>query len=330
MPLLPHGIYGCRWKRYQRSHDDTTPVSCAGAAPKDKGGQGAAGLSSVALLLWPSGFSFLLPYRACGSSQIYLSRWQGSRPPCHGCISCWRPRQWGSWVARGALGRVGCSEGGVPLGEQKFSASWRIPMGRQAGRWPEGRVGSWARPSGAWELAGPWAGTRAQSPEPHTPARAGSRCSAGYRKPSSVSGPQARPLHCTSVSWGAVNGSSFFSEGTQFLQGGNGERINGVYLRALLPEKTTFSLPPACLNKEASSPKISQSETGWSDQGRRSEVKHHWATCMWRLEKACPPVCLPSLPVMVGTRGQSAGITQNLGSSPSSGEKQVLLGGHLA
>lgn len=21
------GIYGCRWKRYQRSHDDTTPVS---------------------------------------------------------------------------------------------------------------------------------------------------------------------------------------------------------------------------------------------------------------------------------------------------------------
>lgn len=24
------GIYGCRWKRYQRSHDDTTPVSCPG------------------------------------------------------------------------------------------------------------------------------------------------------------------------------------------------------------------------------------------------------------------------------------------------------------
>lgn len=24
------GIYGCRWKRYQRSHDDTTPVSFAG------------------------------------------------------------------------------------------------------------------------------------------------------------------------------------------------------------------------------------------------------------------------------------------------------------
>lgn len=24
------GIYGCRWKRYQRSHDDTTPVSYPG------------------------------------------------------------------------------------------------------------------------------------------------------------------------------------------------------------------------------------------------------------------------------------------------------------
>lgn len=24
------GIYGCRWKRYQRSHDDTTPVSHPG------------------------------------------------------------------------------------------------------------------------------------------------------------------------------------------------------------------------------------------------------------------------------------------------------------
>lgn len=25
------GIYGCRWKRYQRSHDDTTPVSHPGS-----------------------------------------------------------------------------------------------------------------------------------------------------------------------------------------------------------------------------------------------------------------------------------------------------------
>lgn len=29
------GIYGCRWKRYQRSHDDTTPVSEAGMGSED-------------------------------------------------------------------------------------------------------------------------------------------------------------------------------------------------------------------------------------------------------------------------------------------------------
>lgn len=155
---------------------------------------------------------------------------------------------------------MGCSKREVsPLGEQKFSASWRIPMGRQAGRWPEGRVGSWARPSGAWELAGPWAGTRAQSPEPHTPARAGSRCSAGYRKPSSVSGSPGQTPHCTSVPGVlSANGSSFFSEGTQFLQEGMEREIHGVYLRALLPEKQLS--PPSCLSEQRPASKISQSE----------------------------------------------------------------------
>lgn len=46
------GIYGCRWKRYQRSHDDTTPVSHAGMGAGDLGGPRAwgLGLSSVTLL----------------------------------------------------------------------------------------------------------------------------------------------------------------------------------------------------------------------------------------------------------------------------------------
>lgn len=42
------GIYGCRWKRYQRSHDDTTPVSRAGGGAKGpgRGGGGARGLGA--------------------------------------------------------------------------------------------------------------------------------------------------------------------------------------------------------------------------------------------------------------------------------------------
>lgn len=62
------GIYGCRWKRYQRSHDDTTPVSCAGMGPKDPGSPRAwgRGLSFDTLLCGSgqanalSGFQFLL------------------------------------------------------------------------------------------------------------------------------------------------------------------------------------------------------------------------------------------------------------------------------
>lgn len=61
------GIYGCRWKRYQRSHDDTTPVSYAGVgaeAPREPQGWGE-GLTSVTVLCGsgqaraPSGFQFL-------------------------------------------------------------------------------------------------------------------------------------------------------------------------------------------------------------------------------------------------------------------------------
>lgn len=35
------GIYDCRWKRYQRSHDDTTPVSSAGTGSEDLGSLGS-------------------------------------------------------------------------------------------------------------------------------------------------------------------------------------------------------------------------------------------------------------------------------------------------
>lgn len=207
------------------------------------------------------------------------------------------PWRCGCWVARGALGRVGCSKReGSPLSEQKFPASLRIPTGSQAGRWPEGRVGSWARPSGAWELAGPWPGTGAQSPEPHTPARAGSRCSAGYRKPPSVSGSPSQTPHCISVSGTpSASGSSFFSEGTQFLQEGTEREINGVYLRALLPEKQ-LSLPSCLSEQRGQPPKSASPKTGCSDQGRRSEAKHRWAICMWRFEKlVCLSAFLPCL-----------------------------------
>lgn len=43
------GIYGCRWKRYQRSHDDTTPVSHAAAG--SEGTQGAPALSLLRVAL---------------------------------------------------------------------------------------------------------------------------------------------------------------------------------------------------------------------------------------------------------------------------------------
>lgn len=74
------GIYGCRWKRYQRSHDDTTPVSFSGmdaeASKSPVMGPGAEGNqgSAVSVLSWTvrpitlPGFSFFLrkigPYLA--------------------------------------------------------------------------------------------------------------------------------------------------------------------------------------------------------------------------------------------------------------------------
>lgn len=41
------GIYGCRWKRYQRSHDDTTPVSRAGMGAGNLGSPGPGGQVSA-------------------------------------------------------------------------------------------------------------------------------------------------------------------------------------------------------------------------------------------------------------------------------------------
>lgn len=67
------GIYGCRWKRYQRSHDDTTPVSLCGMeseaskslvmgpvmGPGAEGDQGSA----VSVLFWAGS----LPFQGCFS-----------------------------------------------------------------------------------------------------------------------------------------------------------------------------------------------------------------------------------------------------------------------
>lgn len=64
------GIYGCRWKRYQRSHDDTTPVSFPGIeseaskspviGPGAKGNQGSAVCVVLDRLITLSGSNFFL------------------------------------------------------------------------------------------------------------------------------------------------------------------------------------------------------------------------------------------------------------------------------
>lgn len=68
------GIYGCRWKRYQRSHDDTTPVSCAGGRPQRTGlcagaGRRASALSSAAVAFW-----LVFSFRTVGL-------WKSPNPP---------------------------------------------------------------------------------------------------------------------------------------------------------------------------------------------------------------------------------------------------------
>lgn len=74
------GIYGCRWKRYQRSHDDTTPVSFSGMEAEafkspvmDPGAEGNQG-SAVSMLFWTG----LLPFRGSVSSSEKLGHtWPG-------------------------------------------------------------------------------------------------------------------------------------------------------------------------------------------------------------------------------------------------------------
>lgn len=56
------GIYGCRWKRYQRSHDDTTPVSYPGDEVRgiQKPSEGALELREIGAQL-----------SLCGSGQAH-------------------------------------------------------------------------------------------------------------------------------------------------------------------------------------------------------------------------------------------------------------------
>lgn len=86
--------------------------------------------------------------------------------------------------------------------------------------------------------------------------------------------PSQTPRHTSVPGAPSAIGSSFFSEGTQFLQEGTEREINGVYLKALLPGKQLS--PPSCLSEQRGQPPNSASpKTGWSGQGRRSEAKHH-------------------------------------------------------
>lgn len=68
------GIYGCRWKRYQRSHDDTTPVSYSGMESEASGspvrGPGAEGNQGSAVS--GSGQAIALPEFSLFLSQISL------------------------------------------------------------------------------------------------------------------------------------------------------------------------------------------------------------------------------------------------------------------
>lgn len=77
---------------------------------------------------------------------------------------------------------------------------------------------------GAWELAGPWAGTRTLSPEPQACQSWQQvlgrikKASFGVRLPQ----PDPEPSHASVLGSLFAEGSSFFSGGTQLLQEGRG------------------------------------------------------------------------------------------------------------
>lgn len=193
-------------------------------------------------------------------------------------------------------------EGGVP---PSVSRSSQLPGGsrrqasRQAGKQTGGQRGGWGAGPGHQE-PGSWQG--------HGLAPGSSHLS-HTRLPGLAAGalPDTESLLSVRLPkpdltlhfrpWGAISPSrsSFVSEGTQFLHQGTEREINGVYLRALLPEKQLS--PLSCLSEQRGQPPKSASpKTGWSDQGRRSEAKHRWATCRWRLEKlVCLSAFLPCL-----------------------------------
>lgn len=188
-------------------------------------------------------------------------------------------------------------EGGVP---PSVSRSSQLPGGsRRAGKQAGGQRGGWGAGPGHQE-PGSWQG-HGLAPGPshlsHT-RLPGLAAGALPDTESLLSVRLPKPdltLHFRP--WGAISPSrsSFVSEGTQFLHEGTEREINGVYLRALLPEKQLS--PISCLSEQrGQSPKSASPKTGWSDQGRRSEAKHRWATCRWRLEKlVCLSAFLPCL-----------------------------------
>lgn len=54
------GIYGCRWKRYQRSHDDTTPVRVPVMGPGAEESEGLVVCVVLDRSMIHPGFSFFL------------------------------------------------------------------------------------------------------------------------------------------------------------------------------------------------------------------------------------------------------------------------------
>lgn len=117
---------------------------------------------------------------------------------------------------RGVL-QEGCSRRkGSPQGEQKFSVSGRSSLAGMQRGWLEGRVRRWARPSGAWELARLWPGTRALSPEPRA-CQSWPQVLGRIRKAPSVSAPQpGSGLHSIPGRYQPVNLVSFLKEPNSF------------------------------------------------------------------------------------------------------------------
>lgn len=180
-----------------------------------------------------------------------------------------------------------------------MSRSSQLPGGsRRAAKQAGGQRGGWGAGPGHQE-PGSWQG-HGLAPGPSHLSHTRLPGLAAGAQPDTESllqcpAPQARP-HTAFPSLGRrqpVDLVSSLKEPNSFRR--EQREINGVYLRALLPEKQ-LSLPSCLSEQRGQPPKSASPKTGCSDQGRRSEAKHRWAICMWRFEKlVCLSAFLPCL-----------------------------------